>query len=187
MGRLVAVAILVGMLAVLYLGIAAPALEFYRDREATLATELRLDRRLRAVAAEVPRLQASAAELRKAQNTRAITVDGANDALASASLQSLVEGAALSAGVTIASTDGVPAEAREDYRRIGLRVSVAGTYEHIVEFLAAIEKMRPPLVLGSLQIHGKPIVSASQEITQLDAGLSVYGFRRIGSLVDKKP
>lgn len=132
------------------------------------------------------RLQARAAELRKDKNTRVVALDGGNDALASASLRSLVEAAAASAAVTIASTDGVPVEPREAYRRIGVRVSVVGTYQNIIKLLQAIETTRPPLALSGLQVHGKPIVAASQGLTQLDAVFSVYGFRGTGS-VDPKP
>ncbi len=162
----------------LYVGVAAPVLDLFQQREAMLATDRLLEPRLRAAAAELPHLQARAAELRQAASTRQFGLDGTNDVLASAGLQSRIEELAAAAGIAIASTEGLPPETRGIYHRLGLRIAVSGTYEQIVKLLSAIEIAAPPLVIDNLQIHGNSRVSASPVTAHLDASFVVYGFRK---------
>jgi hypothetical protein len=82
--------------------------------------------RLSAAAAELPELRARLAELQAAAKTRDIVIDGASDAIAAANLQSRLEELAKSVGVTIGSTEGIAAENRGGYRRIGLRLVISG-------------------------------------------------------------
>lgn len=180
-------AILVAAIATVYVGIITPALDFYHEREAMLDRDRTLEPRLRAVAAELPQLQARAAELRRSADTQHITLDGASDALASAGLQSRLEGLAAAAGVAIASTEVVPAEPRAEYRRIGLRIAVSGSYDSIVKLLGAIETTSPPLILDSLQIHGRHRVSSAATAPQMDAAFVVYGFRSTETAAVSKP
>jgi len=74
--------------------------------------------RLVVAATELPGLRARLAELRAAANTSKVTLGGANDAIASADLQSRVEALATSLGVTLGSTESLAAEDRGDFRRI---------------------------------------------------------------------
>jgi Tfp pilus assembly protein PilO len=170
------VAILITLLAIAYIGVVAPLLDFYSERQAILSKNRLIEPRLRAAAAEVPQLRARLAELRQAANATKLTFEGASDALAAAGLQSRIEELAAAAGITIASIEGVPAEASGRYRRIGLRAAVSGTYESIVRLLGAIDTTSPPLVLDNLQIHGM-VVRGSPIAGRLDAGFVVYGFR----------
>ncbi len=186
-GRLLAVAILITGIAILYVGVAAPVLNLFQQREAMLATDRLLEPRLRAAAAEVPHLQAQAAELRQAASTRKFSLDGTSDALASAGLQSRIEELAAAAGIAIASTEGLPPETRGIYHRLGLRIAVSGAYEHIVKLLSAIEITAPPLAIDNLQIRGNSRVSASPVTAQLDASFVVYGFRNNEAPTAAKP
>ncbi len=137
--------------------------------------------RLQAAAAALPALRARVAELQAAARTRKVSLDGASDAVASANLQSRIEGFAASVGATIGSTESLPAEARDGYRRIGLRFALNGPYETLVNLLAKLEEATPPLVVDNLQVHGvlrRPgLPPAGGADLGLDAGLDVYGFR----------
>lgn len=174
---MLAVAILLAAAALLYVGVVTPVLDLYAEREARLANDRMLAPRLRTAAAQVPQLQARVADLRRTARARRIVLEGATDALAAANLQTSLEGLAAAAGATLGSIEGVAAEARGGYRRIGLHVAVNGTYEAIVKLLAAIDTADPPLVIDSLQIHGKPRVTVAAG-AQLDAGFVLYGLRR---------
>ncbi len=136
-----------------------------------------MEPRLRAAADDVPRLRAQVAGLSEAANVREGTLSGESDALAAAALQSEIEKLAAAAGVAISSTEGLAAEPRANYRRVGLRISVSGTYATIIKLLDALETTKPPLVLDDLQIHGKPLVAGSNLVPQLDASFSAFGFR----------
>ncbi len=176
-GRLLALAIPAVVLAILFLGVVVPLWDLYDERGAVLLTDRQLEPRLRAVAAQVPQLQARVAELRQAAGTRQNTLEGATDAVASAALQSRIEGLAAASGAVIISTDSLPAEPQGGYHRIGLKVAISGTYESIVKLLNSIETANLPLVLDNLQIHAKLQAAATSSAGPLDAAFVVYGFR----------
>jgi len=175
---LLALAILLIALASVYLLVVAPLLDLCSEREAQLADRRMLLPRLNAAAQQLPALRARAAELRTAASSSQNTLEGASDAIASASLQSRVEELAASAAATIGSIEAVAPENSGGYRRIGLRLAVSGEYDAIVKLLAGIETGTPPLVLSNLQIRGtiRPIGQSTNP--RLDAGFAVYGFRR---------
>ncbi len=180
-GQVLAVLLVLIALGAVYLFAAAPLLDLYAERDATLRHNRMLLPRLEAVAAELPTLRARLAELQAADGSREITLDGATDALASANLQSRIEAFATAAGVSIGSTESVPAEPRGGYRRIGLRLVLNGPYETLVKLLAELGSATPPLIVDNLQVHGvlrrpgRP--AASETDLGLDAGLDVYAFR----------
>src|SRR5260370_31451187 len=133
--------------------------------------------RLKALAAELPELRMRAAELHDTVRARKVMLDGASDAIASASLQSRIEELAASVGATIGSVESLPAEARAGYRRVGLRYVLSGPYESLVKLLAKLEAATPPLVIDNLHIHGVLRRPGTPAAAGLDAGLAVYGLR----------
>ena len=180
-GRLLALSLVVLALGGLYFLAVAPLVDLYRGREARLDDGRILLPHLQAAAAALPGLRAQVAELHAAARTRKVTLDGASDAIASANLQSRIEGFAASVGATIGSTESLPAEAVDGYRRIGLRFALNGPYETLVKLLAKIEEATPPLIVDNLQVHGvlrRPgLLQAPGSDPGLDGGLDVYGFR----------
>lgn len=190
-GRLLALILVLAALGAVHLLVVAPVLGLYAGREAGLEDRRMLLPRLQAAEEELPALRAQVAELRAAASTRRVTLDGASDAVASANLQSRIEGLAASAGAAIGSTESLPAETRSGYRRIGLRFVLNGTYETLVKLLAKLEAATPPLVIDNLQIHGvlrRPGVRTAPGLDAgLDAGLDVYGFRSNEKSVAAKP
>jgi general secretion pathway protein M len=176
-GRLLAAGILCVLLASLYLMVVAPLLDLYASRTAVLADRRMLAARQHAIAAEVPGLQARVAELRSAASARQITLDGASDAIAAANLQSRLGELATAAGVTIGSSEGLTAESRDGYRRIGLRLAISGDFKAIVQLLAAIETAAPPLVSSNLRLRGTVRPAGDSSGGRLDGGFEVYGFR----------
>jgi general secretion pathway protein M len=167
------------LLAAGYVLIVAPVLDFYHQREGTLADKRMLAQRLNAVAAELPGLRFQLAGLQAVASTRKIVLDGTSDAIASANLQSRLEELAAATGVAIVSTEAVAAENRGVYRRIGLRLAVGGEYAAIVKLLGAVDGATPPLILSNLQIHAVVRPRGDSPDARLDAGFEVYGFRNI--------
>ena len=165
----------------------SPLLGLYAERADVLENRRMLVPRLRAAADELPALRARVEQLRAAAGTRKITLDGASDAIAAATLQSRIEELAASAGATIGSTESLPAEARAGYRRIGLRYVLSGSYETLVKFLAKLESATPPLVIDNLHIHGVLRRPGTPAAAGLDAGLDVYAYRDGEKSVAAKP
>jgi general secretion pathway protein M len=190
-GRLLALGLVLAALGGLYFLAVAPLLDLYADRQARLEDGRMLLPRLQAAAAALPELRARVAELRAAARTRKVTLDGASDAIASANLQSRIEGFAASVGAAIGSTESLPPDTRDGYRRIGLRFALNGPYETLVQLLAKLEAATPPLVVDNLQVHGvlrRPGLPMSAEGDPgLDAGLDVYGFRSDGKSAATEP
>jgi general secretion pathway protein M len=165
-----------------YLLLVAPVLDLYAERQASLEDRRMVLPRLLAATDELPTLRARVARLRAAANLRKVTLAGASDAIASADLESRIDALANAAGATIGSTEALPAEPRGDYRRIGLRLALSGSYQTLVKLVARIEAATPPLIVDNLQIHGvlrRPgLPQDGGEDTDLDAGFDVFGFRR---------
>lgn len=176
-GRILAVTLVFVVLAGVYLLVAAPLLDLYAERAGVLESRQNLLPRLQAAADELPGLRGQVEQLRAAAGSRKLTLEGASDAIAAAALQSRIEELAASVGATIGSTESLPAEARSDYRRIGLRYVLSGQYATLVRLLAKLEAATPPLVIDNLHIHGVLRRPGTPAATGLDAGLDVYGYR----------
>ena len=176
-GQLLALSLLFVALGGVYFVAVSPLLGLYAERADLLENRRMLVPRLRAAADELPALRARVEQLRAAAGTRKITLDGASDAIAAATLQSRIEELATSAGATIGSTESLPAEARSGYRRIGLRYVLSGSYETLVKFLVKLEAATPPLVIDNLHIHGVLRRPGTPAAAGLDAGLDVYAYR----------
>jgi general secretion pathway protein M len=176
-GRLLALAVLLLVLATLYLMVAAPLIALYSDRAAEVDAKAALLIQLNAVAAELPALRSRAARLRAPVDNHKIMLAGTSDAVASAALQGRIETMATAAGMTIGSTEMLPAEARGEYRRIGLRLLVNGSYDSLIKLLASIETAVPPLLVNDLQIHSPELRLGVATNGELDASVAVYGFR----------
>jgi general secretion pathway protein M len=185
-GQLLALALLLAALGAIYLFAAAPLLELYAERAVAVENARLLVPRLKAAADELPGLRARAAELRADAGTQKVILEGSSDAIASANLQSRIAELAAAIGVTVGSTESLPAEVR-GYRRIGLRYTLNGPYENLAKFLAKLETATPPLVIDNLQIHGLLRQPGTPTASGLDAGLDVYGFRNDESLMAAKP
>jgi general secretion pathway protein M len=181
LGRALALSILGALIGLLYLAIVSPLIDLYRTGETTLRERRLLVPRLERVAAEVPTLRERLAELQATGTTRDVALDGASDALASANLQSRIEQLAAANGVTITSTEAIPAEDRGPYRRIGLRLTVSGKYEAVVKLLAAVEEAQPPIVVGNLQMHGLFRAIEVRTNHALDTRFEAYGLRVNGA------
>jgi hypothetical protein len=170
-----------------YLLVVAPLLDLYAERAAILDNQHMLLPRLQAAADELPELHARAQQLHAAAGARKLTLEGASDAIAAASLQSRIEELAANVGATIGSTESLPAEVRSGYRRIGLRYVLSGPYETLVKFLAKLDAATPPLVIDNLHIHGVLRRPGTPAASGLDAGLDVYGYRDGEKSVAAKP
>lgn len=176
-GRGLAVALLLVVLAAVYLVVAAPLLDLYAERAALAASRRALLLKLSDIGGELPALTARVAKLRAAEDSHKLVLEGASDAIASAALQGHMGRFAAGVGVAIGSTETLPAQARGDYRRIGLRLLISGSYASLMKLLAAIETSTPALVIDNLQIRGFVGQLGASSASRLDASLDVYGFR----------
>jgi general secretion pathway protein M len=175
-GRLLAMALNLAIVAVVWTVVAAPLLDWYKDRAEYLDERHAVARKMAEEAATLPALQAQAARADAAGPAPSAVLEGDTDAIAGAALQLLVRQMAAGSGVTLNSVEVLPAEAVDGYRRIGLRVALAARWTELAHLLASIEEASPRMLVDDLRIHGSPLRNAA---LPMDASLTVLAFRDV--------
>ena len=104
-------------------------------------------------------------------------LQGDSEAVAEASLQSWLSDTAGQIGIEVHSISGAEPVDDGTLRMIGVRTSVTGTYERILQLLAAIEAARPDLTLvkGEFQSAYEDMMDPGQAEPRLTANLTVMG------------
>lgn len=174
-GQALAAGLLVLALAAMWLGVAAPALDWYAARSATLANRQALAARMAALIAAAPALQAAA---QPADPAHALLA-GATDAIAEAALQQLVQDMTAQAGASLTSAEALPAAVAGGYRRLGLRVSVNGPWPVLVALFSAIERGSPRMLIDDLQLQPGLLLTPGARMP-LDASFTVLAFHSGG-------
>jgi hypothetical protein len=176
-GRLLALGFLIVALGALYVLVALPLLDLYAERTALVQSQEASLRRLNVVAGEVPALRARVAAFRAGSGTDRPSLEGASDAIASAALQGRIAELAAAAGVTIGSSEGLPPSGEGAYHRLGLALSLSGSYDSLLELLARFEAVRPPLIIDKLELQTYQRRRGDAVVSALNASIEVYGFR----------
>jgi len=174
-GRLLALAITLLALALLWFGAVSPLLDWYAGREEALRDRAAYAARLEALATTLPALQRQAAQAATAGKTEVLVLAGADDAIAGAALQGQVESMAHDAGATLASVETLPVEQVGRYRRIGVGISVNAPWAVLVRLIRAVEQATPPMFVDNLQIESD--TNGQMADPPLQASLSVLAFR----------
>jgi general secretion pathway protein M len=177
-GRLLALAILTGLLGIAYLVVAAPLRELYIDRQALLQDRRIMLARLEAASREVPTLCARLVEMQAVGNSAGLAISGSDDATASANLLALVESLVGTLGVTLDSTEVLPTEDRDGLRLIGLRIAATSDYESLLRLFGKLESSQPLLIIDNLQIRANVQPAGMQRNSKLGAVFDISAFRR---------
>lgn len=175
-GRALALGVTVFLAIVVWLGVIAPLLELYQEREDALAQMTTRVGRMTRLVRELPALKAKANSVAALPEPVAQTLSAPSDAVGAASLQNIVQELAGKAGASLTSIEIIPAEAAGGYRKLGLRLSTTVSWSVLIAMFNAIESSAPPILLDDLQIHGSALASDG-EVQMLDASFVVYAFR----------
>ncbi len=174
-GRAVALALAGIAAALIWLGAAAPLLDWHHARADRLTQRQMLAAHMEAVADSLPQLRRRAASVAAGPAVGAL-LEGPTDAVAAAALQGQLERLAGQAGVTLSSTELLPMEAAQDYRRVRLRLTVSGAWPAFVKLLQQVDQATPRMLVDDLQLQ--PAASVSSAPGQmLGATLTVIAFR----------
>lgn len=154
-GRLLALAILAGLCLVVWLAVAQPLLGLFGSYRDTVAQAVDQLPRLRALAAMAPSLEAELARIDRDPGARTRQLAGANDALAAADLQNRLGRIAAANGVVLRSTQILPPEEEEGFRRIAIRVALEGDTKALLKILHGLETAPTLLFVDNLEIRSR--------------------------------
>jgi general secretion pathway protein M len=185
-GRIAALALLLALLAVVWLAGIAPLLDGYRADRETVAFASEQLPRLRRLAGEAPMLQAELDRAVRDPAGRTRLLGGASDALAGADLQNRVSRDATRHGLALRSAQILPPAAEEGFRRIGIRVALEGNLGSLRRLLYGIESAPTFLFVDNLEIRSRgggrilrrQAGQAQAQAQQLAIRFDVYGYQR---------
>ncbi len=174
-GQALAVGLTLLVVAVLWLGAIAPALDWFGARADTLARQQTLAARMASVAATIPALQQLVARMDSAAPAPRTVLDGATDAIAGAALQQAVQDMAAKTGATVTSAEVLPADTVGAYRRISLRVSATGSWPVVVGLFAALADAVPRMLVDDVSLRRSLALGATDQ-HPMDATFTVIAF-----------
>jgi hypothetical protein len=154
-GRILAVAILVGLILVIWLGILNPSLSLWGRQADQADRTAEMIARLRHSAAEGPALQQELAKLGQSQHDRNAILMAPNANVAGATLQSEVKRIAEGDGATLRTIQQLPPVPEGTLNRIGVRVDLEADTAKLAHMLAHLESHTPIFLVRSVSVHGQ--------------------------------
>jgi general secretion pathway protein M len=183
--RFAALALLLALLAVIWLAGIAPLVGSYRaDRETVAFANEQLPR-LQRLASEAPLLRAELDRITRDPAGQTRLLGSTSDALAGADLQNRVSSAATRHGLALRSAQILPSAEEEGFRRIGIRVALEGDLAGLRHLLYGVETAQTFLFVENLEIRsrsGGRVIQRRKNVKPqqqlLAIRFDVYGYRR---------
>ncbi len=185
--RLIAIALLLLVIALPYHLVIRPIIQQHRDYDVQIADSIALIRQFRRSTATLDALRAEVEALEQQPALQTGYLGGETEALAAAELQNLVKVTIEAAGGVVNSTQVLPAEPSDGFRRITARVSMTGPIDSIFQAFHRLESMEPMLFLDNIDMGAqsrrrrRPRGRGGEEVAEdptLNANFDVYGYMR---------
>lgn len=154
-GRLLALAILAGLCALFWMGLAQPLFDIFGGYRETVAQADDQLPRLRRLAAAAPSLRAELTRIERDPSARTRQLSGGGDALAAADLQNRLGRIAAANNVVLRSTQILPAQEEEGFRRIAVRVALEGDTAALLKILHSLETAPTLLFIDNLEVRAR--------------------------------
>jgi len=187
-GRMAALALLLALLALVWVVGLAPLLDEYRADRETVAFASEQLPRLQQLAAAAPLLRAELERVSRDPSGSTRLLGGTSDALAGADLQNLVSREATRHGLALRSAQILPTVAEEGFRRVGIRVALEGSIAGLHRLLYSVETSPTFLFVDNLEVRsrsgGRVLQRPNAQVTQderLAIRFDVLGYRREAS------
>ena len=158
-----------------------PIQALFADRDADILQQRAILARLDAIAAQ----RATVADLaaQAASNGSAEFLQGGNDGVAAANLQTLVKGMVEPTGARLRSVRTLPTKPEESMKFIGVQVDITGTIEAVYQSVRAVETAKPFLfIVGALLKPTQQAAiapSGTSAAPTIDAQLDIIGAMQI--------
>jgi general secretion pathway protein M len=176
MGQMLALALTVLVIAVLYLGVAMPLVDWYAERAATLMQRTALVQRMESLVATRAALQAQVATVAAGGAGESALLEGDSDSMASASLQELLQATFMQSGIQLNSVETLPGDEAGAYRRIRLRVAFNASWPVLMALLGQLQVAKPVLLIDELQVQ-PALHRISTAAGTFDVSCAIFAFR----------
>ena len=176
-GRLVALGLLLIPVILVFNFAALPLVERYSMVNTDIA-ELEQDiARYQALLAELPGLRSAIGDIDDRQPLTPYLLDGANQALAAASLQRRLQQTAARLGVRVISLRVQPPRRVGPLERIAVEARLQSSLNALHDLLLDIEADMPATFVDNMTISIRAARGRADASTHLDVGFTSYGFR----------
>jgi len=153
--RATAVALLLGVLFVVYSLTLAPVLGAYAQVNGAIAQTNELLVRYRQIASQRPVLEKQLERIAAKLLASGVYLEGDTDALAAARLQEIVNAKVESGGGRVRSVQILPSKADGDFRRVGVRVQMSGNITAVARILYAFEAGDTYLFVDNIEVNNR--------------------------------
>lgn len=178
MSRIVAVGLLLLLIASIYSLMIAPIWGMYATNRDSIAQQQELLQRYQRLAANAKDLSEQLAVLRRRPVSGEGYLQGDNETLVSAQLQSRIRNVAQTSGGKLTSTQVLAGIDDNGFRRIGVRVTMTADITDLQRMLHTLEGDRPYLFLDNVDISGEQSRNREGRGGNLTISFDVYGFMR---------
>ncbi len=180
--RSLAVAILVAALAALWVFLVAPVTEKFEGYGRSISHSRELLVRHLQIAAQRARLERELEELRRAQSSTGRFLEGGGIELVAAEAQNKVKNLIDANGATLKSTQILPAQEKDNFRKLTIRVTMSADTEALQKIFHALETANPYLFLDNIDIRARRRRARrgrSVRQGELQIRFDLYGYMRI--------
>ncbi len=182
--RLLALALLVGVLALPYFALVRPLIAAYANNASEIAEQRELMSQYRRLAANQDMLRTRLARLQQNALYRSAYLPGGNEVLVAAQLQERVKAVIEKAEGVQNSTQILQSEPENGFRRVTVRVRMTGNMNVLHQTFHELESSEPLLFVDNVDIsvrrirRRQPASAGAADEIQLNVGFDVYGYMR---------
>jgi hypothetical protein len=177
LGKGLALAICLGLAAIVYMATVAPMIALYIDNRQSLQERLDVMQRLGNSTRDLPRLRAAAQGQGVATGNPLF--EATSDTVTAASIQSTVKSIIEASDGKLTSSEMLASDQPDDrYRRIRIRVAFEGTLTLLASVLRGIETSSPALVVDNVDVRAAATDDDDSE-PKLAIAFDVCGFRSL--------
>jgi general secretion pathway protein M len=167
-------------IAVVACAVVLPVNTFFSDRDERIADQSKVLARLRGIVAQETNIRAIASDT-KAQLQSGEFLNGTNENVVNADLQTRLRALTEGAGTRSRSVQALAVKGADQVRYVGSRIEIVGPIQSLQRAVYAIESAKPYLFITAAAIRNVPAVSRPgvAEEPAISQQLHVYGAMQI--------
>lgn len=177
-GRIAASLILIVLVGAAYLLLIAPFLTEYGETQQAVTEARDMLTHFRRLAGVEAGLRQQATELQNRQSSTGVYLTKGSDALAAVEIQDRVKGIVQANGGAVRSVQAMSGQADGEFRRVTVRLQMAGTIGLLYRTLYQLEAEKPALFVDNIDIQGRSFGKSDGNATDviLTVSFDVFGY-----------